>query len=104
MQTENISLPERDNDLERIIGIVFDLPPQQAAIVYGLSKGAVATPKQLMDFLGTNTHPKIAINHIRTRFKDEGLSITSRWNVGYWMDEDTRQKIDTRIREFLEGR
>lgn len=104
METNLLPLPERDQEHERVISIVFDLPPQQAALVSCLARGAVASSEQLKDYLESKTHPKIAVAHVRNRLRKEGMDIKSRWSVGYWMEEDTRAGIEARIREFLDER
>lgn len=104
MDTTAISLPERDNEHERIISIVFNIPMQQAALVSCLARGAVATTQQLQDYLESKTHPKIVVTHARSRLREDGMDIKSKWNVGYWMEEDTRNQIASRITAFMEGR
>lgn len=97
------ALPERDEEQERVIGIVFDVPPQQATIIYCLSKGAVVSTQELHEYLGTKTPPKVAVFHAREALRAKGMDIKSKWGVGYWMDEDTRTGIELRVRGFLEG-
>lgn len=104
MNAENIMMPARDNEHERVIGIIFDIPPQQAAIVSCLARGAVATTRQLWGYLGSKSPPKIAMSHVRQRLRDEGLEIKSKLNVGYWMEEPTIEEINKRVDAFLEGR
>lgn len=104
MTTETLLLPERDHEHERVVGIVFNIPPQQAALVSCLSRGAVATTEQLQDYLESKTHPKIVVAHARAKLREDGMDIKSKWGVGYWMEEDTREKIAGRVSDFIERR
>lgn len=104
MNAEHIMMPERDNEHERVIGILFDIPPQQAAIVSCLARGAVATTRQLWSYLGSKSPPKIAMAHVRKRLRDDKLEIKSKLGVGYWMEEPTIEEINKRVNTFLEGR
>lgn len=104
MELATSLLPERDHEHERIVGIVFNIPPQQAAIVSCLARGAVATTDQLWAYLESKTPPKLVMFHARSRLQEEGMDIKSKRSVGYWMEEDTRKKIEKRVTDFVEGR
>lgn len=104
METNLLPLPDRDHEHERVIGIVFDLPPQQAALVSFLARGAVASTQQIQEHLDSRTHPKVIVAHARNRLREEGMDIKTRWGVGYWMEEDTRTAIEARIEKFLRER
>lgn len=96
--------PVRDKEHERVIGIIFDIPPQRAAIVSCLARGAVTTTRQLWSYLESKSPPKIAIAHVRKRLREEGLEIKSKPNVGYWMEAPTIAEIERRVNEFMEDR
>lgn len=104
MSETALELPARDADHERVIAIVLDMPPQQARLVSLLSRGAVATTKQIRDYLESKTHPKIAISHARSKLRAMGLDIKSKYHIGYWMDEADRERIDALVKEFIGGR
>lgn len=96
--------PDHDVDHERIVGIVFDLPPQQAILVSWLARGAIANTKQIAEYLGSKTLPKIIVSHARTKLKEYELDIQSRWGTGYWMNDEDRAVVNASVQKFLEGR
>ena len=104
MEANTISIPERDNEYERVIAIVFNMTPQQAALVSCLSRGAVATAEQLKEYLNTETHPKIVVHHVRAKLNEKGIDIKSKWNAGYWMEEDTINAIKAEVDTFIRSR
>lgn len=35
----------------------------------------------------------VTISHMRRKLRPYGIQINTNWGVGYWMDEDSRQKV-----------
>lgn len=99
--TKIFSLPERDVEHERLISIVFNVPPQQAGLISLLAKGGIASTHQIRQYLDSKTHPKIIVTHVRSKLRENGMDIKSRPNVGYWMDENTRKQIDHLTSQFV---
>lgn len=105
MTTTTLSAePDHDVDHERIVGIVFDLPPQQAILVSWLARGAIANTDQISDYLGSKTQPKIVVSLARTKLKEVELDIQSKWGTGYWMNDDDRAVVNASVKKFLEAR
>lgn len=103
-EADTSTLPARDEDHERVISIILDLPPMRARLVSLLSRGAVASTAQIKQYLGSKTHPKIAVTHTREVLRGFGMDIKSKYRVGYWMEDECRAKLKSMVDEFMETR
>jgi len=103
MQAE-ITIPKRDPEHERVLGIVYDISPAQAAVLSCLCRGTVVTGDELMAFSGIKPPVKVVISRTRAKMKEHGMDIRSKINVGYWMDAEDRQDIQRSVDDFLAGR
>lgn len=100
---EAITLPDRDREHERVLGIVFDISPAQASVLSCLSRGIVATKDQLLDYTGA-THIKVVVSRTRKKLAPHGFDIKSKMDVGYWIETDDRKGIEKMVTRFMEGK
>lgn len=100
---DTITLPQRDRDHERALGIVFNISPAQASVLSCLSRGVVASTNQLLEYSGSKSQMKVIINHVRKALAPHDLVIHSKQHVGYWIDADNRSTIETMVMNFLGG-
>lgn len=98
------SEPDHDVDHERVVGMLFDLPPQQASLVSWLARGAIANSDMITEFLNTKSPPKVIVSHARTKLKEYELDIQSKWGVGYWMEDADRNVVNNSVAKFMETR
>jgi hypothetical protein len=99
---DTLTIPERDSEHERVLGIVFELSPAQASVLSCLVRGTIATKEQLLTYSGTRPPIKIVVSRARAKLRTHGLDIKSRIGVGYWIEKDDRKGIEKAVREFLE--
>lgn len=99
--TPVITIPERDEEHERILAVVFNLAPSQAVVLSCILRSVAVTTEQLTDYAGTKSHIKIAISRARTRLREHGFDIVSKNNVGYWIEPEVKRGIEARIGEYL---
>jgi hypothetical protein len=101
--TETAALPERDTEHERVISILFSLPPLPSSVVSCLSRAPMCTSAELSAFTGAKSKIKIAISKARTKLREHNLTINSRLGAGYWMDAPDRKALDDMVQSFLSG-
>lgn len=98
-----IKIPERDPEHERVLGIVFNLSPAQAAVLSCLSRGTVVTGDELLAYSNTVTPIKVVVSRVRSKLKKQDMDINSKPNVGYWMESHDRASVQAAVANFLEG-
>ena len=101
---DTLTIPARDVEHERLLGIVFELSPAQASVLSCLVRGTVATADQLLTYTGVRPPIKVVVSRARAKLKERGLFIQSRIGVGYWIENDVRRAIDKAVKDFLERR
>jgi hypothetical protein len=99
-----ITLPERDPDHERVLGIVFGISPAQASVLSCLLRIAVATGDELLTYTGSKSHIKVAVSRTRYKLQGKGFDIKSKMGVGYWIEADDKKGIEKLVAKFVEGR
>lgn len=102
--TEALTLPEKDQEHERILGMVFDISPAQASVLSCLSRATVATADELLAYAGAKSHIKVVVSRTRAKLQMHGFDIQSKHGVGYWIAPDDKKGIDKMSKAFLEGR
>lgn len=95
------TLPEKDIEHERLLGIVFDISPAQASVLSCLCRGTGATTAELLDFVGIQSEVKVVVSRTRDKLEAHGISIQSKPSIGYWMDVADRFKVEQLVREFV---
>lgn len=98
----SLTIPKRDPEHERVLGIVFDLSPAQASVLSCLTRGTVATANQLLTYAGVKPPMKVVVSRARAKLKTHGFDIKSRIGVGYWIEPDDRKGIEEAVNKFLE--
>lgn len=96
-----ITIPPRDTEHERVLGIVFNLSPAQASVLSCLARGTIATGDQLLEYSGVKPPIKVVVSRARAKLKQEGLDIHSRIGVGYWVEPEDKVKIEKAVNQFL---
>lgn len=99
----NTTMPEKDEEHERILGIVFDISPAKASILSCLCRGTGATTQQLVTFAGVTSPVKPMISRMRKKLEEHGLAIESKMGVGYWMSPEDRVRVGRIVDEFVGG-
>lgn len=100
---EQITLPERDQEHERVLGIVFDISPAQASVLSCLSRGTVATSDELLAYTGVKSNIKVIVSRTRAKLRTYGYDIKSRMGVGYWIEAEDRRGVEGAVQKFLGG-
>lgn len=98
-----VKVTERDLEHERLIGVVFNLPPSQACVLSCLLRNTVVSTEELSDYVGNKSHIRIAVSRARLRLEESGFSIHSQNRAGYWLEPSDREGIERSLREFLGG-
>ena len=101
--TPLLTVAERDEEQERLLGIVFNLAPSQAAVVSCLLRSVTVTTAELSGYVDAKSHVKIAVSRARARLRELGYDIHSKTNVGYWITQDDKKSIEEKVNEFLGG-
>lgn len=96
---ETIQLPDRDEEHERLLAILFKLSPAQAGVVSCLTRGVTATTDQLQRYVGDKTPIKVAVSRARSKMLDHGIEIMSRMHVGYWIEPEQQARIEALMEE-----
>lgn len=99
---DTLTIPERDTEHERVLGIVFGLSPAQASVLSCLTRGTVATTEQLLEYCGVKPPIKVVVSRTREKMRSHNVAINSKIGVGYWIDKMHRQLIERKVAEFLE--
>lgn len=101
---ETLTLPSRDREHERILGIVFDISPSQAAILSCLSRATIVTGDELLEYSNITSQIRVAISRTRTKLKAWGMDIHVKQDVGYYLTPDDKRTIERMVAKFVEGR
>lgn len=96
-----LTIPERDTEHERVLGIVFELSPAQASVLSCLTRASIATADELLKFSNTKPPIKIVVSRARQKLRTHGLDIKSRIGVGYWIEKDAKLKVEEATMRFL---
>ncbi len=97
--TEIEILKGRIGDLEKTLKLVdpltatYKLPPALRKIFGLLVALPYVTHEMLEQQLGLTASARVAIHRLRRRLKPYGIEIKSRFSVGYWIEKETRDKI-----------
>lgn len=98
-----ITLPTRDADHERVLGVVFNISPAQASVLSCLSRTQLATADELLGFTGVKSNIKVVISRTRHAVREHGFDINSKKGVGYWMTAEDQSGVVTKVNEFMGG-
>lgn len=98
---DTITVPVRDREHERILGIVFDISPSQAAIVSCLSRSTTVTGQELLDYGDATSQVRVIISRTRSKLKAYGIDINAKQDVGYWISADDKRTIEKMVAKFL---
>jgi DNA-binding response OmpR family regulator len=97
-------LQARVDELEAMLGqndnriaIAYGLPPRMSNLLGLLLTVEVATPEMIQDQLGIATNTKVAIHRLRTYMALHDVTIHSQRGLGYWLDEETKQRLTERV-------
>jgi len=101
---DTLTIPARDREHERVLGIVFDISPSQSAVLSCLARATLVTGQELMDYVGQTSHIKVVVSRTRTKLKAFGLEINSKQEVGYWLTPEDKKTIEKMANRFLEGK
>lgn len=100
---EALSLPERDQEHERVLGVVFDISPAQASVLSCLCRGTIVTGDELLAYTGAKSEIKVVVSRTRAKMRELGMDIHSKINVGYWMDAEDKERVGSHVDKFLKG-
>lgn len=100
---DTLTIPERDTEHERLLGIVFELSPGQASVLSCLARGTVVTTDELLTYTGLQPPMKVVVSRLRSKMRTHGVDINSRIRVGYWIEQEGRKIIDKAVAAFLHG-
>jgi len=101
---DTISLPERNQEHERLISIVFGVSPAQASVISCLARGVSANSEQLLAYTNTRSHVKVAVSRARHKLSLHGFDIKSKMGVGYWIEADDKRGIEKMLADFVGGK
>lgn len=101
---ETLTLPARDMEHERLLGIVFDISPAQAAVLSCLSRATVVSGDELLKYSDTQPPIKVAVSRTRAKVREKGFDIKSKMGVGYWIEPDDKKGIEALVQDFMAGR
>lgn len=99
-----ITIPERDLEHERVLGIVFHTSPVQSSVLSCLLRVPMATSDELLEYTGSKTPSKVAISRARSRLQEHGYDIKSRVGAGYWIEAEDKKGIERLVSNFVEGK
>lgn len=74
----------------------FDFSPQEGRIAALLINEQVVSSRTIAEFSNSS---KVHIHHIRKKLKPHNITVQSRANLGYWMEEPDK----TRLQSVIEG-
>lgn len=100
---ETISIPLRDPEHERVLGVVFNITPAQASVLSALSRGTIVSSDDLIEFIGPKANVRVVVSRTRAAMKDLGMDIKSKWKVGYYMEASDRDRVASIVNEFLKS-
>lgn len=98
------ALQARIKDLETAIGAgnnvmaqTFKLPPKLLKLMALLVATPVVTADMIHRNLDIATDAKVAVHRLRTHLEPWGIEVHSRRYVGYWLSDETKDKISALI-------
>lgn len=100
---EVISIPDRDPEHERVLGVVFNISPAQARVLSCLCRGTIVSADELLHYTGAKSNIKVVVSRTRAMLKELGMDINSKMGVGYWMDADAKERVADCVSKFLKG-
>ncbi|MCK1741373.1 hypothetical protein IVA80_10975 [Bradyrhizobium sp. 139] len=107
---ETAHLRTRVRDLELVLGLrdeslvaTFRLTPVLNNVLGLLLNVPAVTPEMVRQRLEIAHDAKVAIHRLRKHMLPYGITVQSRRNVGYWLDDEAKMKIRDMIREQLAG-
>ncbi|MGZ3672901.1 MAG: hypothetical protein ACXVCO_01205 [Ktedonobacterales bacterium] len=93
----------RIQDLEAALGqkdhtlaITYKLSPTLSDLLGLLISVKVADPAMIQQRLEVVTDAKVAVHRLRKRMKHFGIEIHGRRLVGYWLDDETKERLRQR--------
>lgn len=98
---DTLTIPTRDKEHERVLGIVFDISPTQSSVLSCLSRATVVTGKELLDYGDATSHIKVIISRTRSKLRAYGMDIHSKQEVGYWLTPEDKRQIERMVNKFL---
>lgn len=98
-----ITVANRDEEHERLLGIVFNISPAQAAVLSCIMRSTAVTTDELQRYSGNKSHVKIAVSRVRARLKEYGYDINSKKDVGYWIEPDDKKGLEGLVNDFTKG-
>lgn len=101
--SDTLTLPARDEENERMLGVVFDISPAQASVLSCLTRATIATADELLAFSGSKSHIKVVVSRTRAKLKEKGFDIQSKHGVGYWITAEDKDGIKKLVAQFMEG-
>ena len=100
---DTMTLPARDREHERVLGIVFDISPSQSAVLSCLTRAKLVTGRELRDYTEIQSQIKVAVSRTRAKLIAHGMNINSKPEVGYWIDAEDQKTIERMVQRFLEA-
>lgn len=97
------TVPPRDQENERLLSIVFNLSPTEAAILSCLYRGTGAPASVLVEYVNVTSSIKPFVSRCRAKLRLKGLDIKSRAGTGYWMEPDDCCKVGKLVADYLGG-
>lgn len=94
-------MPERDHEHERLLTIVFNISPSQAAALSLLCSGQHRSTEEIKEFTGMKSNPKAIIWHMKPKLEEHGIELRSRRGIGYWMERECREKVQDLLVEYI---
>lgn len=100
---ETLSIPARDHEHERVLGVVLNISPAQASVLSCLCRGTIVTGDELLEYTGAKSNIKVVVSRTRAKLKELGMDIKSKIGVGYWMDAADKDRVSGIVNKFLKG-
>jgi DNA-binding response OmpR family regulator len=82
-----------------LLAVALDLAPLQARMLDHMMRNPISTIADLSAMTGG--HVQTYVYRLRTRLRNTGIKIDSRYGVGYSLSAETRQVIATKLEEYL---
>lgn len=83
--------------------ITYDLPPSLAKILVLLSDNEVVTARMIELDERLTKDAKVAIHRLRRRLETSPVTIHSRRDVGYWIDDTAREALHGVMKDSARG-
>jgi hypothetical protein len=102
--TELIAALARIKDLEAALKqndqallAYYRLPPVSTNLFGLLLSMATVTPEMIQQRLEIATESKVAMHRLRRQLEPFGIIVQSKRNVGYWLDDETKKRVQETI-------